>query len=281
MTMLELSGWAQSIDALEAFFAEIQRTPPEREVSLNVINSMLDSVKDYPPSGVQRLMAAIRTPLRHADLNVRRAAGATLLALAIMRMDGATALKGHLDLLEEVLSDPDPIMADVALLSIGVLKPVPPPEAVQVLLRFASKPEADPRLRARAIGGALRASHLNFRFSVADQRELALAAAEQFMRSNPPREGRAALLGVLGSALEGFRSQRLDALVVAGLSDQDPGVRDAALVSLINLGPEAIRKSIVEVERMRTQDPDERLRIVADQALRIMAGERIEHLGVR
>jgi len=54
---------------------------------------------------------------------------------------------------------------------------------------------------------------------------------------------------------------------IAALGDADARVRNAAAAVLAGMGPDA-RDAVPALERMRSSDPDESVRFMADQALR-------------
>lgn len=188
-------------------------------------------------------------------------------------MDGTTLLGQQLDILGDFLNEADSRMSESSLMMLGTLKPLPPPQAIPLLLRFAERTDADAQRQARALTTAVIQNNMALRLKQSSQEEEIILAVERFALRNLDSPTRSALLDGIGLAGSTDRNPRLTAIVVAGLRHSDANVRKRGLHNLMRLGQEEIRKASVDVERLRTQDPDAEVRAEADKALRVMGGE--------
>lgn len=256
---------------IQQFYDDLRATPPKADVPLDQVNNLIRPLETANPADLVRVLPSIRLAALHANMFVSRSALAALLNITVARADSADVLVSELGVFEGLLNRPDAPTADLGLGILSYLRPTAPPQVIPILLRFAERDGADIKRQAKALAVAVGLNEISVKLKRVNQEEQIVPAVERFSRRNLDPQSRMALLDGIGLAQP--TNGRLTSLVISGMRDASAEVRARSLYNLIRLGPAEIRKVSLDVERLRTQDPDADVRSEADKALRVMGGE--------
>jgi len=266
-------AWGQRTQTVKEYFDDIILRPPAT-LATEEVSRIVRPLETAPQGEVMNALVSIRAAAKHRDSSVSMAGIIALMDIALVRPDGAALLGQQLDVLEDFLNRRDDRFSESALMILGSLKPVPPSLTIPILLRYVERQDAATKRQATALGVALARNQVASTAGLYNHGEQIIEVVERFSRRNLDMQSRNALLDGVGH-LESRspNDPRLVAIVVAGMTDQDASVRKRSLYNLMRLGQAEIRRANVEVERLRTQDPDVEVRAEADKALRVMGGE--------
>ncbi len=261
----------QTVLSVQDFFEDILRNPPSSAIPFETLERTVRPLETASASEVAETLASIRMAARHKNPTVQTSAVLALMDIALARPDSAMLLTEQLDVLEEMLNHQDARIAESALMMLSSLRPLPPAPVIPILLRFAERQDAQTTRQAMALTNALKVEKTAVEMKRPSQIQLIVPSVAQFSQRNLDRQSMIALLDGIGLVRGG--DPRLTAIVVSAMQNTNASVRASSLYNLMRLGGEEVRRVSLDVERLRTQDPDGEVRAEADKALRVMGGE--------
>jgi hypothetical protein len=219
---------AQQQETLAQFFERTikssQSTPTDEKTLDRVERRAAGASAEEISDALPLIIAAVQSD----DEMAVRCAGISLIAISV-RQDSGALLRPYVSELARLFDSPKDYLRRSSLLMLATLKPVPPPEAVVVLLSFVKRTDADTQFQAATISGLLANKPYN---------EAVLQTAEQFM--SRPLESTTRVVVLNGVRHSLVKDVRIERIVLRDLSDPNPGVQRAAIGALDRMGPEAL-----------------------------------------
>jgi hypothetical protein len=222
----------QPSDQFAAFLESLMANPRPSDVPSNKIESATVALETAPAADVRRALVVADRAAAHPDLAVRRAAMAAFWRITATRADGADLLQDHLGVLERFLADEQ--SADIALLTLAYLRPLPPTEVTRIFLRYSERTDVPQERQSRALGVALQREESARRRGLPGSPEDVLSAVERFAMRTLDHIARSRLMD--GIALVQPVSPRVTAVVKAAMKRPEASVRARALYNLGRLG---------------------------------------------
>ncbi|PYS58900.1 MAG: hypothetical protein DMF76_18010 [Acidobacteria bacterium] len=230
--------------SLQEFYQSLVQNPssPPAYENLRKVTGQIETLR---PEEIIKALPAIFAALTHKDNTVSGYADSALFSIAL-RPDSAELLRGHVDAVGYELTSPAPERRAAALVILGTLKPVPPPEVVPIFLAFLKRTDAD--AQAQGSGAIFELVH------IAPENPEVIAALRDFLSRPLDNKSRREALVAVGKAT--VKDAQIVAMMIASLDDPDMGVRISAAQALSGMGQQALQQASPVLQRL-ANDPNQ------------------------
>ncbi|PYU66968.1 MAG: hypothetical protein DMG52_35100 [Acidobacteria bacterium] len=230
--------------SLQEFYQSLVQNPssPPAYENLRKVTGQIEKLR---PEEIIKALPAIFAALTHKDNTVSGYADSALFSIAL-RPDSAELLRGHVDAVGYELTSPAPERRAAALVILGTLKPVPPPEVVPIFLAFLKRTDAD--AQAQGSGAIFELVH------IAPENPEVIAALRDFLSRPLDNKSRREALVAVGKAT--VKDAQIVAMMIASLDDPDMGVRISAAQALSGMGQQALQQASPVLQRL-ANDPNQ------------------------
>jgi HEAT repeat protein len=248
---------------LQEFYQSLVQNPSSPPVYEN-LRKVTGQVGKLRPEEIIKALPAIFAALAHQDNTVSGYADSALFSIAL-RPDSAALLRGHVDAIAHELTSPTQERRAAAMVILGTLNPVPPPEVVPILVTFLKRTDAD----AQAQGS----SAIFELVRIAPENPEVIAAVRDFLSRPLDNKSRRETLVAVGKPT--VKDAQIVAMMIGSLDDSDAGVRITAVQALSGMGQQALQQAEPALQRL-ANDPDQPadMRTAAKDALQKLRPSR-------
>jgi len=219
--------------------------------SLEALMRVTKQISGARPEEITKALPAIFAALAHQDEGVKHNACSALFEIA-RRPDGAALLRNHINELGQLLlTSPNPDTRAGAIIILGSIKPMPPPEVVPIFLTFLKR--TDTEVQAQGSGIIFELVH------IAPENPEVIVAVQDFLSRPLDSKSRRDALAALGNPR--VKDAQIIAIMIASVDDPDQGIRITAIQALAGVGLQALQRAEPALQRLandRNQPADVR-----------------------
>lgn len=235
------------ISPLQEFYQALIQNPSSPPAYEN-LRKVTRQIERLPPEEITKALPAIFAALAHQDFTVSGYAASALYSIAL-RQDSAELLRGHVAAIGNALTSPTPEARTGAIVILGTLKPIPPPEVVPIFLTFLKRTDADAQAQGSSVIFQL--------VHIAPGNPEVIAAIIEFLHrpSLDSKTKREAMVAV-GNTQGGIKDSGIIAMITASMDDPDEHLRPIAIQTLAEIGGHALQQAEPALQRL-SNDPNQ------------------------
>jgi HEAT repeat protein len=236
---------AQRTPSVQEFYQTlVDHYDPSSLPPLETVERVTNQIAGARPNEIAKVLPAVFAALAHQDETVKHFA-LTALYMVALRPDGAALLRSHINAIGSILTSPIPETRAGAILVLGTLKPVPPPEVVPIFLTFLKRTDAD--AQAQGSGIIFELVH------IAPENPEVIAAIREFLSRPLDSKSRREALTALGDPR--VKDAQIIAMMIASLDDPDQWVRATAIENLMGMRRDAVLQQAEPALQRLANDP--------------------------
>jgi hypothetical protein len=230
---------AQTPSVQEFYQTLVDHYDPSSPPPLATVERVTNQIAGARPDEINKMLPAVFAALAHQDETVKHYA-LTALYMIALRPDGAPLLRSHIKAIGNILTSPIPETRAGAILVIGTLKPVPPPEVVPIFLAFLKRTDTE----AQAQGSSVIFELLH----IAPENPEVIAAVREFLSRPLDNKSRREALVAVGKP--SVKDSQIIAMMISSTDDPDQSVKITAVQSLASMGQQALQQAEPALQRL-------------------------------
>jgi hypothetical protein len=230
---------AQTPSVQEFYQTLVDHYDPSSPPPLATVERVTNQIAGARPDEINKMLPAVFAALAHQDETVKHYA-LTALYMIALRPDGAALLRSHIKAIGNILTSPIPETRAGAILVIGTLKPVPPPEVVPIFLAFLKRTDTE----AQAQGSSVIFELLH----IAPENPEVIAAVREFLSRPLDNKSRREALVAVGKP--SVKDSQIIAMMISSTDDPDQSVKITAVQSLASMGQQALQQAEPALQRL-------------------------------
>jgi len=230
---------AQTASVQEFYQTLVDRYDPSSPPPLATVERVTNQIAGVRPDEITKMLPAVFAALAHQDETVKHYA-LTALYMIALRPDGAALLRSHIKAIGNILTSPIPETRAGAILVMGTLKPVPPPEVVPIFLAFLKR--TDTEAQAQGSGVIFELLH------IAPENPEVIAAVREFLSRPLDNKSRREALVVVGKP--SVKDSQIIAMMISSMDDPDESIKITAVQSLASMGQQALQQAEPALQRL-------------------------------
>ena len=237
---------------LQGFFQSlVEHYEPSAPPKFEDLQRVTGQIEGLRPEEITSALPAIFAALAHQDETVKAYAQSALYSISL-RPDSAALLKRYVDVIGHDLTASKPETRAAAIIILGGLHPMPPPEVVPVFLTFLNRRDAE--AQAQGSGVIFELVH------IAPENPEVIAAVRDYLARPLDSKSKRETLVALGNPR--VKDARIIAMMVKALDDPDQGVTFAAVQALAGMGRPALQQAEPALQRL-ANDPKQPAEVTA------------------